>query len=119
MKPSSFSKTSAHTVIDESKSYVMMSDDLEHRLDIDVDREPEGKGITLVLDGRFVTLQFVSIERSDDHGITLCLECSRYVDEMVTILLRDLTIPTTVLQHEFNSQVLKVESGRCYLRLSR
>jgi len=96
----------------------MMSEGLESEIQLEDERENR-KGVTVKIDGRAVNLQFISVELTDDHLITLCVDCFGKIDSMINALLEKSNLPVTLSGKEFKSQVLKVESGRCYLRLLR
>jgi hypothetical protein len=104
--------------IDDSKSYVMMSEGLEDEIQLEDEREIK-KSVLVRIDRKIVDFQFVSIELMNDQTIILCVECRGQNDLMIKALLESSKLPVTLSGKEFNSQVSKVESGRCYLRLSR
>ena len=118
MKRRASTTTSAPMGIDDSKSYVMMSESLEGEIQLEDKREIK-KSVLVKFDRKIVDFEFVSIELMNDQTIILCFECRSQNDLMIKALLENSKLPVTLSGKEFNSQVSKVESGRCYLRLSR
>jgi hypothetical protein len=118
MKPKTYTTKSVHTGIDESRSYVLMSEGLEQQVQLDERREPP-KAALVKIEGLSLRLSFFSLEVSNDRSVILCVDCHENLDPIIDALLTGSLVSVTLAGKEFNSHVLKVESGRCYLRLSR
>ncbi len=118
MKRKTSTTMSALTGIDDSKSYVMMSEGLENEIQLEDEREIR-KSALIQIGGGITDFQFVSIEILGDQTVILCVECRSQIDLMINALIERSKLPVTLSGKEFKSQVSKVESGRCYLRLSR
>jgi len=118
MKPNTYTTKPAHTGTDKFGSYVIMSDDLEQKIQFD-ERQEVKKSVTVRINELSLNLSFFSLELVNDQNVILCVDCSQRVDPLIDALLGRSLVSVDLSGKEFKSHVLKVESGRCYLRLSR
>lgn len=118
MKPKTYTTKSAHTGIDEFGSYVIMSEDLEQKIQFD-ERQETKKGVLVRINELSLNLSFFSLELANDQNVILCVDCNQRIEPLIDALLGGVLVSVNLSGKEFKSHVLKVESGRCYLRLSR
>jgi hypothetical protein len=118
MKPSSSTTTSAHTVTDNAESYMFMSSDIAGKIDMTDDGTTLKDHIGLEIDTKIVNFPLVMLEIIDD-GYRACLLDQDSIKRFTNRLLTGDFIVTYILDRKFNSQVIKLESDRCYLRVTR
>lgn len=118
MKPKTYTTKSAHTGIDEFGSYVIMSEDLEQKIQLD-ERQETKKSVLVRINDHSLNLSFFSLELMNNESVVLCVDCGQRIDPLIDALLGGVIVSVNLSGKEFKSHVLKVESGRCYLRLSR
>ena len=118
MRPSSSTTTSAHTVIDSAESYMFMSSDIAGKIDIADDRAPPKDHISLEMDSKIVNLPLAMLEIIDG-GYQVCLLDPDAIKRFTNRLLTGESVVIHILDKQFNSQVVKLESDRCYLRAMR
>ena len=121
MRRSSSTVTSAPTGIDDGKHYVLMSSDLEGLIEL------EGRGTTraegwyatvIVLDQQMI-LTISSIEGDHSGEYVVCLQVEGSMEIFTRLLIDSAEFSTSILGSSFNSKVVKLESGRAYLKLLR
>lgn len=118
MKLNTSTKTSAHTVIDSSASYMFVSSDIAGDIELESDSS-SSRGHVEVDTGLMIKrLQLLSLELVES-GYLICVLDKDSIDNFIEILLTGKNIKVRILGEQFNSQVIKLESDRCYLRAAR
>lgn len=120
MKRSSSTVMSAPTDIDNGKHYVLMSSDLEGVIALEEKRAAslESWQATVAAFDQQMILSISSIE-DDGDGYILCLQIEGAMGFFTQLLVDSAKFITTIIGSSFNSKVVKLESGRAYLRLLR
>lgn len=121
MRQSSSTTTSARTGIDDSKQYVLMSSDLEELVELDPkpSRSNVGWRAIVMMGVRSMSLSICSVEVDQDDHYVVCLQGEGIMDDFTRLMLENVKFQTTIVDISFNSKVVKLESGKAYLRLSR
>lgn len=121
MRQSSSTTMFAPTGIDDSKHYVLMSDELAEKVDL-VDkgkRKVEIWSVDVVVSGQAMKLPLQSIEDDSDGKFIVCIQVDNLMEFFTSLLLNSSSFAISILGSSFNSRIVKLESGRAYLRLLR
>lgn len=121
MRLSSSTTMSAPTGIDSSRHYIMMSSELEGALALDdVTTTPSSRWEASVDDGAGEAGYHVqSLETAQDGTHIICLQINDEIRKYTTYLLTGEQLQLKIEGISFNSKVVKLESDRAYLHLSR
>lgn len=118
MKQSSSTTMSAHTVIGNSESYMFVSSDIAGDIELDEDSSSPRGYVEIDVDSKSKRLQLFSLELVE-AGYLICALDKDAVENFVEKLLIGENVKVRILGRQFNSQVIKLESDRCYLRAAR
>lgn len=119
MRPSSSTMTSAHTDIDNGRSYVFMSSGLEDELYLDENDGIDSLPVSLKLGEKWSSAPFLSIEHEANESILLCINSFGLTKRLTGAMLDNEALDVSIDGKRFKSQVVKLESNRSYLRISR
>lgn len=121
MKQSLSTMTSAPTDIDEGRQYVFMSSDLESSIDFENRplSAPSSWNALVRFSKSELILPIFSIEDEGLNSYTICFSVNEEIGKMTKVMLDREELVVTLFGEQFKSKVLKLESGRAYLRLLR
>lgn len=121
MRRSLSTTTSAPMAIDDGKQYVLMSDELISSLSLDdgnTKKEETWAALVELADG-VNELPVYSMGNDNEDGLIVCLGIKDAFREFTNFLLSSSGPGLNVVGVPFKSKVLRLESGRAYLRLLR
>jgi hypothetical protein len=119
MRQNSSTMTSVPTDIDNDRSYVFMSSGLEAEVQLEVGSEVEHPKVLVKLDGKWSGVTFVSLENETENSIVLCINSGGFVRKLTRLLLNGGQTEVSIDGSKFKSHVMKLESNRSYLRITR
>ena len=117
MKQSLSTTMSAPTDIDEGRQYVFMSSDLESSIDFE-DRTSSWC-VSIKLSETEFSFPIVSIEDEGSSSYVICLSVNEEIGRLTRVMLNHEKLVVTLLGEQFKSKVLKLESGKAYLKILR
>lgn len=119
MKQNSSTMTSAHTGIDDGKSYVFMSSGLEEFiLDGSQINPSTGQlGALINLDGDYVLVPFISAFVDESERRVVIVSSTNVVERLIKSFALNETLDFVLSSHEFKAIVVRVDSDRSYLRI--
>ena len=118
MKPSSSTTTCAHTVIDNSESYMFVSSDIAGDIDLEEQNSNSRGYVEIDVNSKIKRLQLSSLELIESVYL-ICVVDKDSIENFIEKLLTGENVKVRILGRQFNSQVIKLESDRCYLRAVR
>ncbi len=121
MRQSSSTMMFAPTGIDDSKHYMLMSDELAEKIDLveKSKRKVEAWSVDVMASDQVMNLPIQSIEEVSDEKFIVCVQVDNLMEFFTSLLLNSSNFAISILGSSFNSRVVKLESGRAYLRLLR
>jgi hypothetical protein len=120
MRRSSSTTTSAPTDTGEERQYFFMSPELEETLDLEPSPQSYTSwSATVNTKNHRSSYDIVSIEDTCDGGYIMLLKIEGQNNLFTLILLESLEFSVCVHDLSFKAKVLKLESDRAYLKLSR
>jgi hypothetical protein len=97
---------------------MFVSSDIADALDTSSERMVSNDHAELSIDSKVISLQMTALEIIDG-GYQICLLDKEAVKRFTLHLLTGALINVRIADKQFNSQVVKLESDRCYLRAMR
>ena len=119
MKQSSSITTSAHTGIEDDRSYVFMSNGLEESIlgDMGVKSSAGQLGTLVNLDGDYVLAPFLSAFVDDAGNRTVVVSSTFMTERLLKSFILDEKLDIVMTGLEFKAVVVRVDSDRSYLRI--
>lgn len=119
MKQSSSTTTSAHTGIDDGKSYVFMSSGLEEFILGDSPANPNTVqlGTLINLDGDYILVPFISAFVDDSERRVVVVSSTNVSERLLKSFALCETLDFVLSGEEFKAIVVRVDSDRSYLRI--
>lgn len=119
MKQNSSTTTSAHTGIDDSKSYVFMSSGLEEFIlgGAPVNPNTNQLGALINLDGDYVLVPFISAFVDESERRVVVVSSTNVAERLLKSFALNETLDFVLSSQEFKAIVVRVDSDRSYLRI--
>lgn len=118
MNRSSSTTTSAHTVIDSAESYMFVSSEIAGDIELEEALSSSSGYVEVDVNSKIKRLQLSSLELIET-GYLICVMDKDSINNFAESLLTGMNIKVRIFSEHFNSQVIKLESDRCYLRAVR
>ena len=117
MKQNLSTTTSVPTDINDGRQYVFMSSDLESS--INFENPTSSWSVSVKLSETEFSFPIVSIEDEGSSSYVICLSVNEEIGKLTRAMLNHEKLVVTLLGEQFKSKVLKLESGKAYLKILR
>lgn len=111
--------TSAHTAIDDGRSYVFMSSEIENVVNDELAESVQRSSptATIRIDGKETATPIRFVSREDTGDLLICAEPRTLFGRLLEALIVNERIDIILMGHEFKAHAIKVESEQAHLRI--
>ena len=119
MRRNSSTTMSAPTAIDDGRSYVFMSSEIEGVVPDDLVSRSSSDGLraTVTIDGKDVQAPLVFAHRDESNDLLICVESRALKERLLGALIVNEMVDVTLMDTSFKAHVIRVESDQSHLRI--